>query len=115
MRIYLVQPDDSLARTVIDDCRDVGYSVLRLTDPDPEVLSTLGDDRPDALVVCLDADATAALRLVDELVTRRRLRGTPLVFTGGTQAALDRAQDSYPRANFARADVLLNVLASLKS
>jgi hypothetical protein len=114
VRFYLVQPDDALADELIQESRDIGYAVLRVRDADPETLRALGDDRPDAVVVCLDGDADAALVLAEALIARRSLRGTPLVFAGGTQAALNRAQDAHPRASFARRDVLLNVLASLR-
>ncbi len=115
MLIYLVQPDAALARELIDDCTDLGHTIVRVTDTSPDVVRDLGDARPDALLVCLDAEPDAALAAASELTSRRPLRGTPLVFAGGTQAALTAAQSAHPRADFARRDVLLTVLASLKS
>ena len=115
MRIYLVQPDDDLARDLIDACSEVGYIVDRVESADADAVRALGDDRPDAILVSLDGDGDgeAALALAGELAGRRRLRGVPLVFCGGTEHALDQAQTAYPRASFARRDVVLNVLASL--
>jgi DNA-binding response OmpR family regulator len=113
--IYLVQPDDAIARELQASCEESGYHARRVNDADPDAVRALGDDRPDAVLVSLDGDADTTLDLVVELAQRRRLRGVPLVFCGGTQDALNRAQDRYPRASFARRDVLMNVLASLRS
>jgi len=113
--LYVVQPDDALARELFEECTELGHFVVRVGDASPDAVRDLGEDRPDAVLVCLDAAPDEALDLADALVGRRRLRGVPLVFAGGTQAALNRAQEAYPRASFARRDVLLSVLASLKS
>ena len=115
MLIYLIQTDDSLAAELTAECVDVGYTVTRIVAADSESVRDVGDARPDAILVSLEGDHAASLELAAELTTRRRLRGVALVFCGGTQAALTLAQDAYPRASFSRRDVLLNVIASLKS
>ena len=116
MRIFLVQPDDSLAREMCAEMDEIGFVAVRIESDDADTIRELAQDRPNAVLVCLDSDrgVDAALDLAEGLSARRRLRGVPLVFAGGKQAALTAAQERFPRANFARRDVIYNLLSSLR-
>jgi len=114
MRIFLVQPDDARAGEMSEEMAEIGFTSVRITSDDPDVIRDLARDRPNAVLVCLDAQADPALDLAEALSARRRLRGVPLVFVGGKEAALTAAQARFPRANFARRDVVYNVLSSLR-
>jgi CheY-like chemotaxis protein len=115
MRIFLVQPDDARAGVMCEEMEELGMVPVRLTTDDPDAIRDLAREKPNAVLVCLDGDADAALDLAEAVSARRRLRGVPLVFVGAEEASLTAAQERFPRANFSRRDVVYNVLNSLRS
>ncbi len=110
MHIHLVQPDEASARALADDFEELGHDV----EVDESTAADVPDGTPDALVVCLDAAPETALERAAVLAERRRLRSVPLLFAGGTEHWLTEAQRRFPRASFARMDVLHNAVASLR-
>jgi hypothetical protein len=106
VRILVVNFDPESAAVLVSDLDDLGHEVYYL-DGAPS------DSTPDVVVACLDEPSPRVVDTVVELSENGLYRPVPLLFTGTDEHALAAARERFPRANFARRDMLGPALASM--
>ena len=115
MRIVLVQPDDTAARSHQTSFEELGYDSIRAEGDCAAAIEWAKESKPQVVLVFLDILPDAALELCATLDADRLLRSVPLLFAGGAAPALNRAQETYPRASFTRMEQLQTAIVSLRS
>lgn len=113
MRILVVNFDAESAAVLVSDLDDLGHQVQYLDGPLPAAAAP--DSVPDVIVACLGEPSEQALGTVALLAEHALYRHVPLLFTGTDENGLAAARERFPRANFARRDMLGPALASMQA
>ncbi len=99
-RVCLFHWSETEAASKAGDLRSLGYKVDAHAAFGPELLRTLADRPPDAIVVDLSRLPAHGRDVVVALRTRAGTRHVPLVIAGGTREAVARLRNHVPDAAY---------------
>lgn len=114
MNVYLVHFDPLSRNELVDHLEELGHYVHVASDSLDADLPELKRRAPEAILGYLGAAPAQVIERAQALKKKRCARSAAVLFNGGDAAAMEAAQEVFPRASFARRAVLMNALASVR-
>lgn len=114
MNIYLVHQVVAERAELVEHLVEIGHEVQIASARLEDDLPTLKVSQPDVIVGFLGEAPDDVVARIEMLKRKRCARSAAILFTGGEPAAMEAAQEVFPRASFARRAVLMNAIASAR-